>query len=603
MVQVTSFVAVVSPLLLSGLTDAFLLPKNVQEVFAVERQQQQQQQQQLAGLGIPASLFPSSYQTSEATTNIQEGTDEKDENDSNNSLSYSWWRPHVPYFMKPKVRSDNLQNLIMVKDLNNTAWDIYHLAEKSIDEYGHPTRVIGSPGHWATIEYILKQFDKMSNYYTYSLQEFEVVTGKVHSYNLSDAKTGLSFPKTCPFEMSPSVEPFVGELVQIPNMGCDEADYATVMQEEEEEGNGHRERTKKRVALIERGICSFSKKSSLAGKYGFAGAVIYDKRQHRHDEDYNGYLKGTLEKITNTTVPTFGVSYEVGMGMVAAIELDRHYSVNFGMNSSWNKVLTKNIIVDTKKGDPNNIVALGAHTDSVAEGPGINDDGSGIISLLTVAKQLAHFKIKNKVRFAFWSAEEQGLIGSTFYADHLSPKENHKIRVFMDYDMMASPNFEYQIYNATNDKYPRGCQELRDLYIDYYESKNLSYTLVPFDGRSDYVGFIKNGIPAGGIAAGAEEYNIFNGEVADICYHQLCDGVPNLSWDAFLVNSKLIAHSVATFADSFDWFPKREVHGKQVAEINSDDANIVSLTSVDTDDYNESEQLPLFQYRGKRLLY
>ena len=579
MVQVTSLIAVVSPLLLSGLTDAFILPKNVQEVFAVE------QQQQHTGLGIPPS-----YQSPKVNTNIQEGED----NDSNSPLSYSWWRPHVPYFMKPKVRSDNLQNLIMVKDLNSTAWDIYHLAEKSIDEYGHPTRVIGSPGHWATIEYILKQFDKMSNYYTYSLQEFEVVTGRIYSYNLSDAKTGLSFPKTCPFEMSPSVEPFVGELVQIPNMGCDEADYATVMEMLAPES----EHSKKKVALIERGICSFSQKSSLAGKYGFAGAVIYDKRQHSHND---GYLKGSLEKLTNTTVPTFGVSYEVGMGMVAAIELDRHYSINFGMNSSWNKILTKNIIVDTKNGDPNNIVALGAHTDSVAEGPGINDDGSGIISLLTVAKQLAHFKIKNKVRFAFWSAEEQGLIGSTFYADHLSLRENHKIRVFMDYDMMASPNFEYQIYNATNDKYPRGCQELRDLYIDYYESKNLSYTLVPFDGRSDYVVFIKNGIPAGGIAAGAEEHNTFNGKVDDICYHQLCDGVPNLSWDAFLVNSKLIAHSVATFADSFDWFPKREVHGKKVAE--TVDANIASLTSVASSDYHETEQLPLFQYRGKKLLY
>lgn len=86
----------------------------------------------------------------------------------------------------------------------------------------------------------------------------------------------------------------------------------------------------------------------------------------------------------------------------------------------------------------------------------------------------------------------------------------------------------------------------------------MNYTLVPFDGRSDYVGFINNGIPAGGIATGAEKNNVNNGKVLDRCYHQLCDDVSNLSWDAFITNTKLIAHSVATYADSFEGFPKEK---------------------------------------------
>ncbi|KAJ4175304.1 Aminopeptidase Y, partial [Fusarium falciforme] len=77
------------------------------------------------------------------------------------------------------------------------------------------------------------------------------------------------------------------------------------------------------------------------------------------------------------------------------------------MDSYVEFIKTKNIIADTKHGDPDNIVALGAHSDSVEEGPGINDDGSGTISLLNVAKQLTHFKINNKVRFAWWAAEEE----------------------------------------------------------------------------------------------------------------------------------------------------------------------------------------------------
>lgn len=209
---------------------------------------------------------------------------------------------------------------------------------------------------------------------------------------------------------------------------------------------------------------------------------------------------------------------------------------------------------------------LGAHSDSVPEGPGINDDGSGTLSLLEVAKQLTKYSVKNCVRFAWWAAEEEGLVGSDFYAASLSPEENQKVRLFMDYDMMGSPNYAYQIYNASNIDSPVGSEELRDLYVDWYEAKGLNYSFIPFDGRSDYDGFIRAGIPAGGIATGAEgiktkeEVKKFGGKAGDWydpCYHQLCDDVGNVNVTAWVVNTQLIAHSVATYARSFDGFPKR----------------------------------------------
>ncbi len=118
----------------------------------------------------------------------------------------------------------------------------------------------------------------------------------------------------------------------------------------------------------------------------------------------------------------------------------------------------------------------------------------------------------------------------------------------VDYDMMASPNFAYQIYNATNDADPQGSQELRDLYVDWYEAHGLNYTFIPFDGRSDYDGFIRNSIPGGGIATGAEgikseEEEGFFGGVAgswyDPCYHQLCDDVSNVNLTAWEINTKV----------------------------------------------------------------
>lgn len=133
--------------------------------------------------------------------------------------------------------------------------------------------------------------------------------------------------------------------------------------------------------------------------------------------------------------------------------------------------------------------------------------------------------------------------------------------------MLASPNFAYQVYNATNAESPVGSEELRNLYVEWYEAQGLNYTFIPFDGRSDYDGFIRAGIPAGGIATGAEgvktkeEVEMFGGEEGawyDACYHELCDDTGNVNATAWELNTKLVAHSVATYAASFKGFPKRD---------------------------------------------
>lgn len=104
------------------------------------------------------------------------------------------------------------------------------------------------------------------------------------------------------------------------------------------------------------------------------------------------------------------------------------------------------------------------------------------------------------------------------------------------------------MYNATNAVNPKGSEQLRDLYTDYYSANGQNYTYIPFDGRSDYDGFIKHGIPGGGIATGAEgiktkkEQNLFGGtagEAYDTCYHQSCDTVANLNMEAWSFNAKV----------------------------------------------------------------
>jgi aminopeptidase Y len=317
-----------------------------------------------------------------------------------------------------------------------------------------------------------------------------------------------------------------GPLVLVANDGCKESDYPPEV--------------KNAIALVQRGACGFGDKSALAGKAGAIAAVIYNNEA--------GSLSGTLGEPSKYHVATFGISKEDAKPYIEKLKDGKVVPCSAYIDATVTSIGTTSIIAQTKGGDPDNCVMLGGHSDSVTAGPGINDDGTGSLTLLEVATHLANYEVNNCVRFAWFAGEEEGLLGSNWYASKLSEEENMKIRVFMDYDMLASPNFAYQVYNATNAVNPVGSEELRDLYTGFYEAHGQNWTYIVFDGRSDYVGFIMSGIPGGGIATGAEgvktkkEAEQFGGEAGewyDHCYHQLCDGVDNLALDAWELNAKV----------------------------------------------------------------
>lgn len=382
-------------------------------------------------------------------------------------------------------------------------------------------------GHNGTLAYIYAVLAELGDYYSVSAQSFPAVSGSVYESRLV---IGDVAPESASaMSLTPPTkdkEPVHGDFVLVANNGCDAADYPASVS-----GN---------IALIQRGECPFGDKSALSGSSGAIAAVIYNNEP--------GALHGTLGTPLPEHVATFGLSLEDAKPHVARLKEGEKVDGSAYIDSVVESISTHNIIAQTTAGDPENCVMLGGHSDSVEAGPGINDDGSGTASLLEVATQLAQFRVNNCVRFAWWSAEEEGLLGSDYYVAHLPEEENLKIRLFMDYDMMASPNFAYQVYNATNAANPNGSEELRNLYVQWYESQGLNYTFIPFDGRSDYDAFIKNGIPGGGIATGAEgikteeEAEIFGGvagEWYDPCYHQLCDNLDNVNMTAWEANTKV----------------------------------------------------------------
>ncbi|KAL8869982.1 MAG: hypothetical protein Q9198_007744, partial [Flavoplaca austrocitrina] len=204
-------------------------------------------------------------------------------------------------------------------------------------------------------------------------------------------------------------------------------------------------------------------------------------------------------------------------------------------------------------------------------GPGINDNGSGTIGILEVAIQLAKYSVNNAIRFVWVSAEEFGLLGSTYYVAQLSDAEKAKIRLNLNFDMIASPNYKYGIYDGDGSTFgvagAPGSAQAEKLFQDYFTNDaGLKYVANEFDGRSDYAAFQDAGIPAGGLFTGAEdiktpeEVALFGGQAGvayDKNYHQAGDNVGNLNMDAFIQNDKAIAHAVATYGRSFESIPPR----------------------------------------------
>lgn len=316
------------------------------------------------------------------------------------------------------------------------------------------------------------------------------------------------------------------------------------------------------VALVQRGTCTFGEKVQNATAAGASAVIIFNQG---NSEDRTGVVEGTLG--APATIPALGASYALGQEL-AADGTAVHVST-----TTVNETRTAANVVAQTAGDTRNVEVVGSHLDSVPGGPGINDNGSGSAFNLELAVQMAKQKIKpkNAVRFAWWGAEEEGLLGSTDYVSKLSPAEIASIALNLNFDMIASPNFVRFVYDGDGGgdpdaAGPPGSAEIEHAFNAYFERAGLDYEPTPFDGRSDYGPFIEAGIPAGGLFSGAEGIKTADealrfggtaGEPYDACYHQACDDIHNLNVTAF----EELADAAATVAMQYAFDARKPAKG------------------------------------------
>ncbi|MFI6295868.1 M28 family peptidase [Nonomuraea sp. NPDC050790] len=460
---------------------------------------------------------------------------------------------------------DDIIAKVMVKKVKGTNVKKHLDALQAIATANGGTRATGTPGYPASRDYVADKLRRAG--YKVTLQPTDFVEGWVENnaptLNLTAPNQKTYVPNEDFFTFQPSPPGDVTAQVQGVDLtlpptpapsstsGCEPEDF-----------NGF---VAGRIALIQRGTCAFAQKIRNAGRAGASGIIVFNEGQPGRTDAFPldiGEWRGGVPMV----FADFAVGQELASTAGATVRLKVDATLTLGKSD--------NVIAETRSGDPRNVVMVGAHLDSVEAGPGINDNGSGSAAILETALQLAHIPVKNKVRFAFWTSEEIGLLGSDQYVERLSAAERKRIRVYLNFDMVASPNYAFKLYDGDDSDAtgspagPPGSDHIEKQLNSFFKSRNLSTVGTDFDGRSDYGPFIAVGIPSGGIFTGAEgiktpaEAALFGGQAGvayDVCYHLACDTISNINMTALDVDADAIADSTARYAFNLRGIPQHSV--------------------------------------------
>ena len=461
--------------------------------------------------------------------------------------------------------SDKLQKIVRkVFDRQIKVENVHrHLvAWQEIADRNNDNRASGTPGYDQSVDYVVAQIRRKGYEITRQVFDFPFFEELSDPAFARVSPVPAAYPPNTPegfFTMQYSgsgdataeIEAVDVILPPAPDAntstsGCEAEDFAGF--------------TPGRIALIQRGTCTFFLKARNAENAGAVGVIIFNEGQEGRTDAVNGTLGEP-----GLTVPVVGTTFAIGDELVAQASAGA-VTVRVAVDALSEFRPTENLIADLpawphQRGKP--VIVLGAHLDSVEEGPGISDNGTGSGAILEIARKLRPFSflLRNRVRFAWWGAEESGLLGSEFYVANLTEEELAEIAMNLNFDMIGSPNYVPFVYDGDGSDIepagPPGSEIIEQVFNDAFLARGINPQPTQFSGRSDYGPFIDVGIPAGGLFTGAEgikteaqaaEYGGTAGEQYDSCYHTPCDTLDNVSLEALELNSKVAADVTLQFA-------------------------------------------------------
>lgn len=432
-------------------------------------------------------------------------------------------------------------------------------ALQRIADQNDGTRAANTPGYDVSVEYVAGKLRSAG--FIVTTPEFTYQELVIDAASLVVGGTAYAIDEMA-FSPDTPVGGITAPLAVVPQdttPGCEAGDYTGVA------ATGA-------IAVVRRGGCTFAQKATVAAGQGAVALVV--------SNNIPGDLFGTLG--TDGPIPVGGVSQATGdalaglSGTGATIDLRDHPEDR----------VSRNVIAQTRTGRRDNVVMAGAHLDSVPAGPGINDNGSGSAGLLELATRLGGSpKVNNAVRLAWWGAEELGLFGSAAYLANLSFEEQVDIAMYLNFDMIGSPNAGYFVYDGDDSDAsgagpgPIGSTQIEKTFTQFLDGRlGVPTQGTDFDGRSDYGPFIAAGIPSGGLFTGAEAIKTAEqaalwggaaGIAFDPCYHQACDTLLNVNRVALDRNLDAAAWATGVYGYSTEDINGVPARAQRVAQLSA----------------------------------
>jgi hypothetical protein len=391
-------------------------------------------------------------------------------------------------------------------------------------------RAFGLPGYDASVDYVMSKISDSKTYDSWT-QDFPALYNDVVSITFRvDDKDYYVFGPT--YSPSTSDEGVTAPLVlgSSGEAACTAAGYEGL------------DVTDKMV-LVQRGLCPDG--STIAGKIraavaaGAGNVILYNNVPTL-------VTGGTLSAPDPVGYRSSGfINQDDGEALAARLEAGEEIEAYFQHTQIVEERITQNVFAESKGGDEEYVIMLGAHLDSVKAGAGINDDGSGSTLLLEIFKGLQKLGFRNKIRLAWWGAEENGLVGSRYYTTQLNnTAEADNILLYLNFDMVSRGYFG--VFDGDGSTHglagAPGSDVIEKLFVDHLTSKGVNVTAAVFTGGSDYASFMSTlNKPVGGLHTGT-------GVAQDPCYHQACDTYNNSNPTTLTINAKAAAHVLATLA-------------------------------------------------------
>ena len=503
---------------------------------------------------------------------------------------------------RPNSTPKKLVECINTNDLWQHMQALQSIADANPGPDGHPSRNAGEPGYKASVDYVARLMSQAGYHVTIQTYKFDYfvftttptmseVSPTAHDYGLStEFNPGLSIGTT-----TAALQPAGGILIPSTGgstSGCAASDFTGFVAG--------------RVALVQRGTCTFSQKVQNAQDAGASGVIIFNEG---NGPARTGVFAGSLTGVP--TIPVAFTSFAIGndlynqyqtavAGGTALPQMSLTYKGIHDPNRD-----DYNVIADSKGGDPNHVLVVDAHLDAIY-GAGMLDNGSGSATILDIAQKMKNVKPLNKLRFIWFGGEELGLLGSTFYVNNLSPTELGQTRYDLDADVTASPNYSLGVLDpaapdffgrTVSTQFPPQVYEpskvARDQIINYYDSIGKNHILFSPVG-TDAESFNLAGVPASGVLTGQDccktqqEVDLFGGFTGNYegnipstdggCVDNpflWCDNLANNDKNVMTFVSKAFAASTVQMA-----FDKSVIWAANTAAPNTAQANVKANAKV-----------------------